>query len=158
MKKVFVIVTVLFLTQDMFAQQDRQEEIPQHIVTAHSTKYPDVKVDKWKTKKEGYHASFMLDGKKRNAHYTASGVWKGTETKIRWTRHLPEKVQAGWGSSGHINWKVNAIRHLETPGTQLYVLHLSNGSLLDSDHHDAYLEERILYFSPDGELIKKDRI
>jgi hypothetical protein len=43
-----------------------------------------------------------------------------------------------------------------SPGNQLYVLHLSNGHLLDSDHHDAYLEELVLYFSPDNELIKKD--
>ncbi|HZE85875.1 MAG TPA: hypothetical protein VE035_16265 [Puia sp.] len=158
MKKILVVATALFFSQQMFAQDARQEIIPRHIVTAHSAKYPDVKVEKWQPVKEGYQARFNHNGKLRSAYYAADGAWRGTESRIKWTKHLPEKVQTAWASSGHINWKVNTIKLLETPERHLYVLHVSNGSLLDSDHHDAYAEDRALYFTADGELVKKERI
>jgi hypothetical protein len=34
---------------------------------------------------------------------------------------------------------------------------VNNGTLLDSDHHDAYLEDWLLFFNGEGELVRKER-
>jgi hypothetical protein len=111
---------------------------------------------KWEQRKEGFIAVFRQDGHKNYAYYSADGVWKGTETPIKWTKNLPEKVKEGWKNSGYYDWYVEDIKKIEAPDGPMYALHVDNGVKLDSDHHDAYLEEYVLFFSENGQLVRKD--
>jgi len=158
MKKLLVFAAVLIFSNEMMAQKVAHKDVPRYIITAFAEKFPDGKVQKWELKKEGYTARFNHGGKDLLAYYSHDGKWQGTESKIKWTKHLPENVKKGWASSGHYNWYVNGIRSLQTPERQLYVLHINNGSTLDSDHYDAYKESRVLFFTADGQLVRTDKI
>jgi hypothetical protein len=131
--------------------------VPQPVVTAFTNRFPNAQLKKWEQRKEGYIADFRLSGKKIFAYYASDGTWKGTETPIKWTKNLPAAVKEGWKNSGYYAWYVLDIKKIETPEQPLYTLHVNNGSLLDSDHHDAFLEEYVLFFSEKGELVRKDK-
>ena len=156
MKKVFVLLAVALMTQSMTAQSDSTVVVPQAVASAFTTRFPAGELKKWEQRKEGYIAVFRQSGKKYFAYYAADGAWKGTESPIKWTKNLPERVKEGWKNSGYYDWYVRDIKKIETPEQPLYALHVDNGVKLDSDHHDAYLEEYVLFFSEDGHLVRKD--
>jgi hypothetical protein len=158
MKNLLAAIASFILLQPLTAQTREDNSIPQAVTTAFSDKFPDGDLQKWETRKEGYIARFKKDGKKHTAYYSAEGHWKGTESKIRWTRHLPAPVKAAWENSGYADWYVHNIKKIETPDQRLYVLHVNNTSRLDANKVENFKEDHILYFTPDGELVKKDRI
>lgn len=158
MKNLFVVIASMILAQTVMAQKEEFQPVPKEVVKAFSAKFPDSDLKKWETRKEGYIAKFTRNGKKYFAYYSHEGEWKGTESRIKWTRHLPEGVQTGWKNSGYIDWYVHNIKKIETPERPLYVLHVNNGTLLSSDKYDAFKEDHVLYFTADGELVKKDKI
>lgn len=149
---------IVALSENMFAQNDTAVIVPSLVATAFTTQFPDAKLKKWEQRKEGYIAKFTRGGKGYFAYYAADGSWKGTEMPIKWTKNLPDSVKAGWKNSGYYDWYVEDIKKIETPERPLYVLHVDNGSLLDSDHHDAFREEYLLYFSGHGDLVRKERM
>jgi hypothetical protein len=155
MKKFLVIIVIVALSENMFAQKDGSPVVPSRVVTAFTTQFPGVKLNKWEERKEGFIAKFTKDGKGYFAYYAADGSWKGTEMPIKWTKNLPDSVKSGWKNSDYANWYVEDIKRIETPEQPLYVLHVDNSSILDSDHKDAFREEWLLYFSRGGELVRK---
>jgi Putative beta-lactamase-inhibitor-like, PepSY-like len=158
MKKVFLLLTIAIISQSMIAQSDSTVIVPQAVSTAFTARFPAGQLKKWEQRNEGYIAVFRQDGHKNFAYYSADGAWKGTETPIKWTKNLPEKVKAGWKNSGYYDWYVEDIKKIETPDQPMYALHVNNGVKLDSDHHDAYLEEYVLFFSESGQLVRKDKM
>jgi len=158
MKKVFIIIAVVMLSENMIAQKDSNIIVPSVVATAFSTQFPSGKLKKWEQRKEGYIAVFRQDGKKYFAYYAADGAWKGTETPIKWTKDLPAAVKEGWKRSDYYSWYVMDIKKITTPDQPLYTLHVNNGTLLDADHHDNFLEEYVLFFTPGGELVRKDKM
>ena len=158
MKNLFVVIASVLLTQGVIAQKREQPAVPKEVVEAFSAKFPDGNVKKWETRKEGYIVRFTRDGKKYYAYYSHQGDWKGTESRIKWTRHLPANVQTGWKNSGYAGWYVHNIKKIETPERPLYVLHLNNGTLLSSEKVDAYKEDHVLTFSANGELVSAEQI
>lgn len=158
MKNLFVVIASMILTQSVMAQKKEQPAVPKEVVQAFSVKFPGSDLKKWETRKEGYIAKFTRNGKKYYAYYSHQGDWKGTESRVKWTRHLPANVQTGWKNSGYDGWYVHNIKKIETPERPLYVIHLNNGPLLSSDKYDAFKEDHVLTFTAEGELIKMDRI
>jgi hypothetical protein len=158
MKKVFIMLFVALTTQSMIAQAHNTVTVPQAVATAFSSRFPAGQLEKWEQRKEGYVAVFRQDGKKLFAYYTVDGTWKGTESPIKWTKNLPAAVKKGWQNSEYSNWYVEDIKKIEQPDEPLYALHVDNGVLLDADHHDAYLEEWVLFFNAKGDLVRKDRM
>jgi hypothetical protein len=158
MKKVIFILVIAIFTQNIVAQGDTTVVVPQPVLTAFTAQFPKGQLKKWEQRKEGYIADFRQDGKKFFAYYAADGTWKGTESPINWTKNLPAEVKEGWRKSIYYNWYVEDIKKIETPDQPLYTLHVNNGVLLDADHHDAYLEEYVLFFSPKGDLVRKDKM
>src|SRR5215467_13829647 len=107
MKKALFIMTAILLIQNgMAAQKISEAQVPAPVTQAFHSKFPDSKVQKWESRKEGYIARFHHEGRTWFAYYAADGTWKGTETPIKWTRNLPDAVKAGWKNSGYYNWKV----------------------------------------------------
>jgi hypothetical protein len=158
MKNLFVVIASMILAQSVMAQRKESPTVPKEVVKAFSAKFPGSELKKWETRKEGYIAKFTRDGKKYFAYYSPEGDWKGTESRVKWTRHLPENVRKGWSNSGYSNWYVHNIKKIETPERPLYVLHVNNGTLLSSDKQDAFKEDHVLTFTSEGELIRTDRI
>jgi hypothetical protein len=158
MKKYIIMVMIAVLTEHMSAQGDTTVIVPAPVANAFNGQFPDAKVKKWEQRKEGYIARFSRHGKTCFAYYTADGSWKGTETPIKWTKNLPDGVKTGWKKSGYYDWYVVDMKKIDAPDTPLYVLHVDNGTLLDSDHHDAFKEDYLLYFTYGGELVRKQKM
>jgi hypothetical protein len=123
-----------------------------------TTQFPEGRLKKWEARPEGYIVRFRQEGKLYFAYYSADGVWQGTEKPVRWTRHLPGTVQDAWKRSDYKGWYVHAIKKINTPERQLFVLHVTNGPLLTSDNHDAFREDHVLYYTPEGKMVERSRI
>ena|ERR1700743_16190 len=158
MKKLIALIAIAMLSETMIAQAHSAVTPPQAVSSAFSTRFPGAKLKKWEQRKEGYIADFRLNGKKLFAYYASDGKWEGTELPIKWTKNLPSAVREGWNKSDYAAWYVLDIKRIDRPEGPLYTLHVNNGSLLDSDHHDAFLEEYVLFFSEKGELVRKDKM
>jgi hypothetical protein len=156
MKKLLVLIAIATFSETMIAQARDTIEVPQPVITAFTARFPHAQLKKWEQRKEGFIADFSLDGKKLFAYYAPDGAWMGTESPIKWTWRLPTVVREGWKNSGYGAWYVLDIKKIDRPDGPLYTLHVNNGSLLDSDHHDAFLEEKVLFFSEKGELVRTD--
>ncbi len=163
MKKIMLMAVMalmggnILLASDATAQKDSAVIAPEAVVKAFDQQFSGAKLHKWLWRKEGYIADFRKDGKKYFAYYSADGAWKGTESPIKWTKDLPAAVKQGWKNSGYYAWYVEDIKKIESPDSPMYVLHVDNGSLLDSDHHDAFRKEFVLFFSAKGDLIRKEQ-
>lgn len=158
MKKLLAAFASFILLQPLSAQTTEKNVIPHAVKASFSGHFPDGDLKKWEVRKEGYIARFKKDGRKHYAYYSPEGQWKGTESSIRWTRHLPDPVKTSWKNSGYAGWYVHNIKKLETPGQRYYVLHLNNTPHLDGNKADNFKEDHLLFFTPDGLLVKTDRI
>jgi hypothetical protein len=155
MKKLIVVLVVALMSQSMIAQADTAVVVPQAVASAFATRFPTGQLQKWAQRPQGYIAAFKQDGKKYFAYYAADGTWKGTETPVKWTKNLPADVRKGWIKSGYGTWYVEDIKKIDQPDQPLYVLHVDNSPLLDADHKDAFMEEWVLFFNSNGDLVNK---
>jgi hypothetical protein len=167
MKKLITLIAIILLTEPMIAQATPAQPVaasvrqsvvvPPVVLSAFTSRFPNAHIRDWQQRPEGYIADFKQSGKKLFAYYAADGAWKGTESPIKWTRDLPATVRDGWKNSSYAAWKVEDIKKIDQPDGLLYALHVDNGATLDSDHHDAFLEEYILFFNEAGQLVRKDK-
>jgi hypothetical protein len=127
---------------------------PLFLTQTFATQYPGIHVKKWERTKNGYAAVFRHDKEKQEAFYTQSGKWLSTETKIKWTRKLPNSVRNAWLKSGYSSWQIMGIQKRQTPEQTLYMIHVGELESLGPD--DAKIgREYLLYFSPTGQLTRK---
>jgi hypothetical protein len=173
MKKLITLIAIALFAQSIIAQANttttpatpvkptapapNSVSVPPAVLSAFTTRFPNARIRDWQQHPEGYIADFKLDGKKLFAYYTADGAWKGTETPIKWTKNLPTAVKEGWKNSAYSAWYVEDIKKIDQPEGALYALHVDNGSTLDSDHHDAFFEEYVIFFNASGQLVRKDK-
>ena len=166
MKKLSILIIIALLSETMIAQAGPTQPVatasasvvvPQAVLTAFTTRFPNAHIRDWQQQPQGYIADFKLDGKKLYAYYAADGSWKGTETPIKWTKNLPPAVKEAWKNSSYGTWYVEDIKKIDQPDGPLYALHVDNGVTLDSDHHDAFFEEYVIFFNEAGQLVRKDR-
>lgn len=171
MKKLIVLIAIALLSETMIAQADTTAPAavkatttgnhgavvpPPAVATAFATRFPNTPVKQWMERKAGYIAAFRLDHKKSFAYYAADGTWKGTETPVSWTWHLPAAVHKGWLNSDYAAWYVERMTKIVTPEQTLYTLRVNNTPLLDADHVWVDKETCLLFFSEKGELVRKD--
>lgn len=155
MKKLILLIAIALFSQSMIAQASTVTP-PPAVTTAFAARFPNVQVREWKEQEGTYYANFRLNGKKTFAYYTADGSWKGTETPLKWSWHLPAKVRNAWKNSDFAAWYLMDIKKIETPDGPLYALHVNNSPLLDSDHAQIDHDEYEIFFNEKGELVRKD--
>jgi len=157
MKKLIILFSIALLSETMIAQAHTSVVVPQAVLTAFSTRFPNAQIRDWQQRPEGYIADFKLSGKKLFAYYAADGAWKGTESPIKWTKNLPSAVREGWKNSGYGAWYVEDIKKIDQPEGPLYALHVNNSPTLDSNHADAFHEECVIFFNEAGQLVRTDK-
>ncbi len=155
MKKIIFMSVAIVLANVLFAQAANKTNDLQNVQHVFSAKYPNAISGKWKQNDSNYFVAFNDNNKKSIAYYSLDGKWKKTETKIKWIKNLPAAVQDEMGKKGFLAWTVMDMKKSETAESTLYVVHINDGNTLDSDHHDAFTQYFMLYFSESGELIKK---
>lgn len=131
--------------------------VPPAVAQAFTTRFPHTHHRKWSALPTGYQASFRLNGQKCLAIYTAGAVWKETDHPVKWTRQLPAAVQMAWRNSAYVSWELMGIRKIVTPAQTVYAIHVGEVQSLGPDDTDIG-SEYILYFSPEGELVRKERV
>ncbi|MBS1665504.1 MAG: PepSY-like domain-containing protein [Bacteroidetes bacterium] len=158
MKKLIILIVIALFSKSMIAQAGSSVTPPASVAKAFASQFPSAYLRKWEQRKEGFIADFRIKKTKLFAYYAPDGTWKGTEAPIKRTKNLPASVREGWNNSGYGSWYVLDLKKIDQPDGPLYTIHVNNGTLLDSDHHDAFLEEYVLFFSEKGELVRKDRM
>jgi hypothetical protein len=134
-----------------------QPNVDTAVEEAFNEKYPTAYNVVWRVE-NGYNvADFMLGGATTRAAYddlngsdrmaeawfTTQGVWRMTETDIRYA-DLPDAVKTAFEASEYAEWRVDDVDRLDNPETEtLYVIDVENAGT-----------ERDLYYSADGILIK----
>ena len=131
--------------------------VPPAVAQAFATQFPHTHHSKWSALPAGYQAIFRLDGQKCLAIYTSDAVWKETDYPVKWTRQLPPAVQKTWRNSGYNTWDLMGMKKIVTPAQTRYALHVGEVQSLGPDDTDIG-SEYILYFSPEGELMRKERV
>lgn len=162
MKKILAAIASFILLQPipvrLSAQRAGSNEVPRNVVQAFSQKFPGSEVKKWEVRRDGYLVVFKSGKKKHTAYYTPQGHWKATESRVKWTRHLPATVREAWKNSGYYAWYVHNMKKIETDGRQMYVIHVHNGPTLDANKIDVFGENHILYFTQEGRLLMTERV
>jgi hypothetical protein len=158
MKKLITLIAIAFFSETMIAQAGPSSPTvpPQAVLTAFTSRFPNVQVKKWAEQQDTYYALFRLKGKKTFAYYNADGSWKATEIPMKWSWNLPEKVKQAWRHSDFAAWYLMDIKRIETPDQILYALHVNSSPLLDADHNQIDREEVEIFFNEKGELVRKD--
>jgi hypothetical protein len=132
-----------------------KKQLPKVIAPSFSAKYPQAKIRNWKCSGDEYIVRYEEGKDKCAAYFSTGGQWIKTEYTIPWTRDLPQAVRTSIQNNGYGIWYVDGIKKVETAGRLLYVLHVDDGSTLDSDHYDAFRDDYLLTFTPDGVLTEK---
>ena len=128
--------------------------IPANVRAAFSEKYPNASIKHWKSEKTDFCVKFDRNSEKYEAFFAPNGTWERTERKISLTKDLPPLVRNGFRNSGYAACNIDAIREVQSPDSKLYVLRVDNGNYFDSNHHDNEVEGWVLYFSPEGQLVR----
>ena len=152
-----IIVTGVFSSFTQPPDFGGRKSLPKIIAPSFSAKYPEAKLKNWEMLNDEYVVRYINEKSKCTAFFSSGGQWIRTETSIPWTKDLPQAVRTGIQNSGYGTCYVDAIRKVQTAGRLLYVLHVDDGSTLDADHYDAFREDWLLSFTPDGVLAGKSR-
>jgi len=150
------IIAVLIFSISAFARQ-KTSQLPGEIATAFASKHPESVVENWHLKEGTYIVKFKADKKSHFDYYGLDGKWIKTETMFHFTHYLKPEVKKGWHASAFKAWYIEEIKEVESAGHHEFVFLVDNGPMLDSDHM-YFVEKYKLYFSPEGQLVKKEEL
>lgn len=103
-----------------------QTNVPTVVKDAFSNNFPDAQSVEWEAEDGEYEAEFVLDGKKMQASFNASGAWLETETAIKKSA-LPAVVQQAI-ANGFAGFSIQEVEQLSTPEwSNAYEVELKKG-------------------------------
>jgi hypothetical protein len=73
-----------------------------------------------------------------------------TTSKVKWSWQVPVAVRNAFNNSQHADWYIEKIIRYDSSGEIRFRFHINNGSLLDADHYDNFLEKGYLEVSGSG--------
>lgn len=120
--------------------------VDREIDNAFRERYSDATRVEWKFLQGYYVADFWQDRGETQAWYTPQGVWHMTETDVRYA-DLPQAVKSAFEQCEYADWSIDDVDMLEYPDREtVYVIEVERAK-----------EEYVLYFTPDGVLVKAVR-
>ncbi|HZY39433.1 MAG TPA: PepSY-like domain-containing protein [Mucilaginibacter sp.] len=153
LKSTFLAAAAGMIAFSAIAQ--KKNDVPQAVLTAFSTKYPQAQVKKWKPSGDTYLARFTNDNKKYQASYSKTGEWISTEREIDRPSGLPTELQSFLKTSTYASWHIDDMKRVRTPMQNMYVIKLDNHSGSPFDYEDmGSAENKSLSFNDNGKLIK----
>jgi hypothetical protein len=137
------------------ALAQKNNKVPQAILTAFSAKFPQSHVKNWKSTRNAYVAYFTIDNKKCAATYSKTGEWISTERDIKRRSGLPADLQSFLKTSSYASWHIDDMQRVHTPLQSMYVIKLDNHSGSPFEYEDmGSAENKALSFDDSGKLIK----
>jgi hypothetical protein len=151
-KSIILTITVGLISFNASAQ--RGANVPQGVLTAFSSKYPQAQVKKWKSTSDVYAAYFTNDGKKYVASYSKNGDWVNTERDISRPSGLPVVLQSFLKTGTYASWHIDDMMRVRTPLQNMYVIKLDNHSGSPFEYEDmGSAENKMLSFNDNGKLL-----
>ncbi len=91
MKKLILLVAVLFIAFQVEAQSVKQKDVPVAVLENLEAWYPGVSKVKWEMKDGMYEASFLMNKLKNEVVFSSTGEFSSAEAEIKITQ-LPEAI------------------------------------------------------------------
>lgn|GEM_PF-5469842 len=130
-------------------------DVPEIVTGNFWSKYPQAKLKKWRNEHDTYTAAFVSRNHRYEAFYNAAGDWVKTEMKIPLTRELPPAINRSLKASEFAAWQITDIKKIELYDHSLYVIRVENSNPRDKGSYKLQ-PANLLYFKPDGSLLKID--
>jgi hypothetical protein len=141
MKKLFVIIPLLFIAFILNAQSSR---IPEIVKETFENQYPKADVQEYDDLLVKVVVKFTLDSAEMKATYSNKGVWKGTDKEIPYST-VPAEIKDGFNKSKYADWNVREATQLYLPGgSTQYRLRVKKNDL----------QLKYLFFNTNGRLLR----
>jgi len=144
MKKIIFLLLLLtgFAYGNLYAQI---RKVPANVTDSFKAKYPDAQKVEWKAEISDYKVSFVLNGREMETEYSSKGVWKETDTKMKFDS-VPQAVKDGFKKSKFSDWTPGSVTYIEEKGKQSeYKVYAEKSSLV---------QKKYLYFNEQGQLLR----
>ncbi|MFM2225476.1 MAG: hypothetical protein RJA07_1678 [Bacteroidota bacterium] len=83
MKKIKILIALLFTSQFLFAGKISEYEVPKEVKTKFAEMFPNQYVSKWEFEYGNYEAEFSINKVETSALFSPAGQWLQTETAIK---------------------------------------------------------------------------
>lgn len=142
MRKVFVLLTVLFFGLSSFSQV---RKIPSAVTDAFAKQYPNASQVEYEDNLINVQVHFVMDSAKMTAKYNSDGEWKETEKQWNYDS-LPADVKLGFEKSKYsVDWKVKETAVIYLPRNEMrYRVKVEKNDL----------QKKYLFFDKNGRLIR----
>jgi hypothetical protein len=131
------------------------KDLPARVSSAFSRRYPGAEMNNWMMRTNDYVIDFTTNKETSVAYYSPDGTWLRTDTKLSMIKDLPEAVRDGLARSGYGRYYIERMEKVLEPSNKtLYLVGVDYGGNIDWNLFDAFSNEFVLYFTPDGKLQK----
>lgn len=113
MKKLFILVALIFTAGNIFSQNLQEKDIPEVVKSQFKTKFPQQTMPKWELDDSLYQASFTSDEMKVETNFDATGNWKETEWEIP-LKYTPSKIKE-YVAANYAGYKTEEVLITDKP-------------------------------------------
>jgi hypothetical protein len=143
MKKLTLMLSIVFFTMTIVAQNIPANQVPTAVKTAFTSKYSGISNATWSLNNNQYAATFSLNGVQHIAHFSDDATWLFTENPVT-LNQLPgfvvDEINSRFNPSSTLSY------HKETSETGvLYRYHYQMGS-----------QTVQVWFRENGEMVKRN--
>ena len=144
---IWVLFAVVVFTGCDKDDDIRVSDVPQNVMNAFETKFPNVVGVEWEKKSDYYVADFWKEGMETHVWIDSKAEWKMTELDFGTNLGLlPDAVQNAFRNGQYANWRVDDIDKYERLDRTFYLIEIETNGQRDRD----------LFFAEDGSLLKDE--
>jgi len=147
MKNLILLFALCCFFSSAFSQEKEinESDVPKVVVDAFYAKYSGAVTSVWIQGTDNYEVTFVKDDVTLEANYSYGGEWIETSKDFDFDK-FPDVVKRAFAIGKYGKWNVEKSAVVETPDYKLlYMIEVSKGK-----------KSYELYYSPDGELLKKE--
>lgn len=141
MKNLKIAAILLFASMTINAQDLNQNEVPQNLQDALSSKFSDVKDVEWEKKGDRYKVEFEIDRMDHDIWYDGDGNIIKSKIEVS-ESELPSKI-ASVVKDNYADYKIESIEIIETSGIKTFKIEIEKG----------WSKERELIVDESGKII-----
>jgi len=145
MKNLFLILSTVFFSFSLHANDLNIEQVPTKVQDAISFKFNNIKDLSWETHGKNYQAEFYIDEQEYEVIVNSQGKILATYEDIS-AKELPVKVQSSIQSI-YTNYKIEDAEILKIVEEIFYKVEIKNS-----------FKEATIYYDSRGEKIKRPRL
>lgn len=142
MKTFRIFAAVLFSSILFFACETSQEDVPENILNAFNSEYPDAMDVEWEKESDGYEVEFEIDDVEREITYDMQGNIIETGIDVS-EDELPQNTLS-YISENYAGYEIDDADEVENNGVTYFEVELENGD-----------QEIDLLFNMQGDFVRE---